>query len=66
VLWLYASSIRLPTDIKSGYGALVGVEEMNAGFRKQARWNAYAAGCAGIAAFLSAVPIVTPTCLNLG
>jgi hypothetical protein len=65
-LWLCASLIRVPTDIKSGYGKLIGVDEMSAGFKRQARWNAYAALCAGIAAFLSAVPIITPTCLNLG
>jgi hypothetical protein len=35
LLWFYASSISVPTDIKSGYGALLGVEEMSAGFKKQ-------------------------------
>jgi hypothetical protein len=50
LLWFYASSISVPTDIKSAYGALLGVEEMSAGFKKQARWNAIAAAVTGVAA----------------
>jgi hypothetical protein len=53
VLWLYASFIRVPTDIKGGYGGpLVGVEEMSAAFRKQGRWNAAAAAATGVAVLL--------------
>lgn len=52
-LWLYASIIRVPTDIKSGYGGpLVGVEEMSAAFRKQGFWNAAAAAATGAAVLL--------------
>ena len=31
-LWFYAAIIKVPTNFGSGYGALVGVEEMTAGF----------------------------------
>jgi hypothetical protein len=40
-LWLYASTIKVPTDIGSGIGALAGVGGMTAG--KQTVWNSYAA-----------------------
>jgi hypothetical protein len=30
-LWLYAALVEVPTNIESGYGKLVGVEEMRAG-----------------------------------
>ena len=39
-LWIYAAVIRVPINIVSGWGTLVGVEEMIAGFRKQVTWNA--------------------------
>jgi hypothetical protein len=53
-LWLYAARINVPTNIGSGFGALVGVEEMTAGFRKQAVWNSWAAVATAIAALLQA------------
>ena len=48
-LWFYASVLHVPTDIKSGYGSLVGVEEMSAGFSRQGFWNAVAAAMTGLA-----------------
>ena len=51
-LWLYAAVIRVPTNIGSGFGALVGVEEMTAGFRRQAFWNSCAAIATAAAALL--------------
>ncbi|MGO8845501.1 MAG: hypothetical protein ACLQFI_09245 [Methylocella sp.] len=51
-LWFYASIIHVPTDIKSGYGSLVGVEKMSAGFKKQGFWNAVAAAMTGTAVLL--------------
>lgn len=51
-LWFYASMIHVPTDIKSGYGKLVGVEKMTAGFKKQGLWNAVAAAMTGAAVLL--------------
>ena len=57
-LWLYTALIKVPTDIRSGYGALVGVEEMTAGFKKQARWNSYAAIATAAAALFQAVALV--------
>ncbi len=51
-LWFYASMIHVPTDIKSGYGSLVGVEEMSDGFKKQGFWNAIAAAMTGAAVLL--------------
>jgi hypothetical protein len=55
VLWFHAAWIRVPTDNKSGYGMLVGVEEMSAAFRKQGFWNAAAAVTTGAAVLLQAV-----------
>ncbi len=57
-LWLYAALIKVTTNIESGYGALVGVKEMSAGFKKQARWNGYAAASTGIAALLQAAAMM--------
>jgi len=51
-LWFYASKIRVPTDIKSGFGSLVGIEEMSAGFKRQGIWNAVAAAMTGAAVLL--------------
>lgn len=48
-LWFYASIIPVPTDIKSGWGTLVGVEEMSVGFQKQGFWNAVAAAMTCVA-----------------
>jgi len=59
-LWLYASRIKVPTNIGSGYGALVGVDEMTAGFRKQAIWNSYAAVATAGAALLQASAQIFP------
>jgi hypothetical protein len=60
-LWLYASIIKVPTNIQSGYGKLVGVEEMAAGFKKQAAWNSYAAVMTAAAASFQAVAQLTGT-----
>jgi len=57
-LWLCAAIIKVPTNIGSGYGALVGVEEMTAGFRKQAIWNSSAAAATAIAALLQAIAVM--------
>jgi len=59
-LWFYASSINVPTNIGSGYGALVGVEEMTTGFRKQAIWNSYAAVATAVAVVLQAFGQIFP------
>jgi hypothetical protein len=60
VLWFRASLIHVPTQIGSGYGSLVGVEEMSAGFEKQARWNAFAAAMTGVAAVFQGVALWLP------
>ena len=57
VLWLSASLIKVPT---SGFGDLVGVAEMTAGFRNQANWNSYAAMATALAAFFQAAAAITP------
>jgi hypothetical protein len=54
VLWLYASIIKVPTNIGSGFGTLIGVEEMTTGFRKQAFWNACAAAATAVAMLFQA------------
>ena len=51
-LWFYEASIHVPTDIKSGYGRLVGVDEMSASLKKQGFWNAVAAALTGAAVLL--------------
>jgi len=59
-LWLYASTITVPTNIGSGYGTLVGVEEMTVGLKKQAIWNSYAAVATAAAAVLQAFARIFP------
>jgi len=59
-LWFYASIIPVPTDIKSGYGSLIGIEEMSAGLQKQGFWNAIAAAMMGAAVLLDLVTRVFP------
>jgi hypothetical protein len=49
-LWLVASLIKVPTNIGSGYGGLVGIPEMTQGFARQAAWNGWAAGMTAVAA----------------
>jgi hypothetical protein len=58
VLWLCTALINVPTNIGSGWGALVGVEEMTAGFKKQAFWNSAAAIAAAAAALLQAAAMI--------
>ena len=60
VLWLSASLIKVPTNIQSGFGDVVGVAEMTAGFRNQANWNSYAAMATALAAFFQAAAAITP------
>jgi hypothetical protein len=59
-LWFCASIIPVPTDIRSGYGSLVGVEELSAGLKKQGFWNAVAAAMMGAAVLLDLVTRVFP------
>ena len=60
-LWLYAALIKVPTEIGSGWGAFVGVEEMTAGFKKQTFWNGWAAlATAAAAALQAAAMLVAP------
>jgi hypothetical protein len=49
---VYASLVRVPTDLKSAYGTLLGAEEMSVGFQKQGFWNAVAAAITGLAVLL--------------
>ena len=58
VLWLYAARIKVPTEIGSGFGALVGIEAMSAGFNRQASWNGYAAIATGAAALFQAIAMM--------
>jgi hypothetical protein len=57
-LWLYAALVRVPTNIESGWGTLVGVDEMSAGFRKQAFWNSCAAVATAAAALFQAAALI--------
>jgi len=58
VLWLYASLIKIPIGISSAWGKLNGVEEMSAGFQKQARWNSIAAFATAFAAGLQGISML--------
>jgi hypothetical protein len=60
-LWLYASLVSVPTKIESGFGALVGVEEMTAGFRNQAFWNSWAPVATAAVALLQAAAMIPMT-----
>jgi hypothetical protein len=61
-LWLYASNIKVPTNLGSGWGGkVVGVEEMAAGFKKQATWNSYAAVMTAVAVGFQAIAQLTVT-----
>ena len=65
VLWFLSATVRIPSTavIDLNIGDL---GEVGKAFGRQSKLNACAVTCAGIAALLSAAPIVTPTCLNLG
>lgn len=59
-LWLIASLTKTPDRISNGplEGSLFDVfDEIHISLAKQSRWNALAAGCAGIAALLQAIQI---------
>jgi hypothetical protein len=69
VLWFYASSIHVPTDLRvieirvDGSGIVAGVAEMSAAFHRQGYWNAFAAFASGLAValqFLATVLEVAP------
>jgi hypothetical protein len=57
LLWLRAATIAVPTNIQSGYGALVGVKEMSDGLKKQASCNKWAAVASCVAAAMQAVVV---------
>jgi hypothetical protein len=60
-LWLYASRIKVPTNLGSGYGGgIVGLQEMSDGFKNQATWNSYAAITTALAAVLQALAQLFP------
>jgi hypothetical protein len=57
-LWLRASTVAVPTNLQSGYGALVGIDEMSLGFKRQAFWNKWAAVASCAAALMQAAAVV--------
>lgn len=61
ILWLIASLTRTPDRIPSDplKGSLFDVfDAIHVSLAKQSRWNALAAGCAGVAALLQAIQIL--------
>ena len=61
-LWLYASTIKVPTNLVSGYGGgIVGLLEMSGAFKNQATWNGYAAAMTALAAILQALAQLIPS-----
>lgn len=62
VFWFAASVARLPADQITWQS----IDEIVPSLRRQGRLNAFAAGCAAIAALIQGFLLVTPTCINLG
>jgi hypothetical protein len=60
-LWVYAARINVPTHLVTAYGGpIVGLDEMRAGFEKQATWNSWAATCTALAVFCQVVATLVP------
>jgi hypothetical protein len=50
ILWLVAAFVKVPTNPSGGYGSAVeGLDEMRAGFGRQARYNSFAAFMTAVA-----------------
>ena len=61
-LWLYASTIKVPTNLVSGWDGWVGgLPEMSGAFKSQATWNGYAAAMTALAAILQALAQLIPS-----
>jgi hypothetical protein len=61
LLWFRAARIKVPTTLASGYGGTIeGLQEMAAGFEKQAAWNSYAAVMTALTAVLQALTQILP------
>lgn len=55
-LWFYASILRIPIEkLGSGFGTLVGLEDVRAGLKRRTFWNACAAVATGAAALFQAI-----------
>jgi hypothetical protein len=66
-LWLYASRIKVPTRLVSGFdGWIGGLQEMSNGLKKQGTWNSYAAIATAIAAILQALAQIFPAASSPG
>lgn len=60
-LWYHSASIDIPvSNIKSGWGALTGVEEVTAAFQLAATWNARAAIATAVAVLFQALSLTPP------
>jgi len=60
-LWLYASRIKVPINLVSGWdGWIGGLKEMSDGFKNQATWNSYAALTTALAAVSEAFAQIFP------
>ncbi|HKF12902.1 MAG TPA: hypothetical protein VKB89_30005 [Xanthobacteraceae bacterium] len=60
-LWLYASGIKVPINLVSGFGGSIGgLPEMSNGLKKQTTLNGYAAVTTAIAAALQAFAQIFP------
>jgi hypothetical protein len=58
-LWFYASVLRVPIEkLGSGFGRLVGLEDVRAGLKRQTFWNACAAVATGAAALFQAIAML--------
>jgi hypothetical protein len=58
-LWFYAAVLRVPVDkLGSGYGGLVGLDDVKAGLKRQTFWNACAAVSTGAAALFQALAML--------
>jgi len=60
-LWFYASGIKVPTNLVSGWDGWVGgLQEMSDGLKKQTTWNGWAAITTALAAVLQAFAQIYP------
>jgi hypothetical protein len=60
VLWFYAAVLRVPIEkLGSGFGALVGLDDVKAGLKRQTFWNACAATATGVAALFQSLAMLS-------
>ncbi|MGA8157186.1 MAG: hypothetical protein WB822_13470 [Rhodoplanes sp.] len=58
-LWFYAAVMRVPIEkLGSGFGTVVGLDEIKTALKRQAFWNTCAATATGAAALFQALTML--------